>query len=353
VEPFEDLTRLGRIRRMRRLARVALEAYGLGGADLKFLRQAGNTLFRVNESAWTRTGPRGGPFVEGQYLLRVHQPGYRKPDGIRLELEWLAGMRRDAGLPVPEPVAARDGRLVIVVDVPGVPGARNCSLVRWLNGRRLGGHGRPADLRAQGRLMARLHTYASEYRAPPGLVRRCNDCRRYDYGGLFEDDHGTGLPASEIWNLLPASAVAPFKAVAREVRLVMKAWGTGPEVYGLIHGDLGVDANVLFHGGEARAIDFDDSGFGYYAYDLAIALEHCQDDAGYFAFRDALLNGYREARELTEEHAGRLELFLAAFHVYWSLWAAAMVHLNPEHRKGLRKRRARAARLVKHYLGRN
>ena len=47
------------------------------------------------------------------------------------------------------------------------------------------------------------------------------------------------------------------------VREVMDAWGQGPEAYGLIHGHLGVDANLLFWHGRPRAIDLDDSGFGY------------------------------------------------------------------------------------------
>jgi Ser/Thr protein kinase RdoA (MazF antagonist) len=130
----------------------------------------------------------------------------------------------------------------------------------------------------------------------------------------------------------------------------MSAWGDGPDVYGLIHGDLGVDANVLFHRGRARAIDFDDSGTGYWAYDLAVALEHCREDAAYTQYRDALLEGYRERRSLPEEQTRHLDLFQAAFQVYWSLWAAATGHLHPEHRHALEGRMKRAARLAGHYL---
>ena len=52
----------------------------------------------------------------------------------------------------------------------------------------------------------------------------------------------------------------------------MEDWGKEPDVYGLIHADLGTKANVLFNKGEARAIDFDDGGFGYWTYDLAVPL---------------------------------------------------------------------------------
>jgi len=140
--------------------------------------------------------------------------------------------------------------------------------------------------------------------------------------------------------------------VAHHVRRVTDEWGKGPAVYGLIHADLGVDANVLFWKGEARAIDFDDSGFGYWVYDLAVSLEHCREDAAFPRYRDALLDGYTRIRPLPAEHVERLELFMAAFDVYWSLWAAAVVHLHPERRQSLRMRMGRAVRLVQDYVAR-
>jgi Ser/Thr protein kinase RdoA (MazF antagonist) len=130
----------------------------------------------------------------------------------------------------------------------------------------------------------------------------------------------------------------------------MDAWGTGPDVFGLIHADLGVDANVLFRHGEARAIDFDDSGFGYWIYDLAIALEHCWEDPRLPEYRDALLNGYSKIRPLPENQLQHLQLFLMAFHVYWSLWAKAVIHLHPEHKPALVPRMTRAASLVKRFV---
>ena len=130
----------------------------------------------------------------------------------------------------------------------------------------------------------------------------------------------------------------------------MDEWGKGPDVYGLIHADLGMDANVLFWGGEARAIDFDDSGFGYYVYDLSLALEGCQEDGALPQFRDALLDGYAQVRYLPEDQIIYLDLFLAAYYVYLSLWAAAMAHLHPMYREALHKRMERAFRLVERYV---
>ena len=121
VKPFQELTYLGRVRRMRRLAHAALAAFGIADARFKLLRQAGNTLFRVYMPDLPTSETSEDLFQEGQYLLRVHEPGYQQPDAIQLELAWLAAMRRDAGLPVPEPVPTLDGRLLLPVSLPGIP----------------------------------------------------------------------------------------------------------------------------------------------------------------------------------------------------------------------------------------
>lgn len=328
---------------MRLLAQAALNAYGLGDSHFMLLKQAGNTLFRVNEADPNPT-IKDELYTPGQYILRVHQPDYQTSEAIELELAWLAAMCREADLPVPEPVLALDGSLLIQVSVPGIPGERNCSLLRWLKGRYVRKGIRAEHYRAQGGLMAGLHNFAVRWQPSPGLTKR-----KYDWDGLFRDDSGAGIAASEAWSLLPRGYVKPYEAITREVKEVMEAWGKGPEVYGLIHADLGLDANVLFWGGQARAIDFDDSGFGYYVYDLSLALEHCQEDVGLPRFRDALLDGYTRVRSIPDEKSKYLNLFLAAYYVYLSLWAAAMAHLYPNYKEELLGRMERAFRFVEHF----
>ena len=347
MKPYEELTYLGRVRRMRQLAEVALSAYGLSEARFRLVVEAGNTLFRVSASGPASAETASELFEKGQYLLRIHHPRYQSRDEIELELAWLAAMRREADLPVPEPFPTPDGRLLVQASIAGIPQERNCSLLRWMKGRFATGRIQSHHFRAQGQLMARLHGFAARWEPPSGCAKR-----QYDWEGLFRDDSGAGLRATEAWRLLPPSWVEPFESVAHHVRRVMDELGKGPEVYGLIHADLGVDANVLFWNREARAIDFDDSGFGYWVYDLAVSLEHCREDAAFPRYRDALLDGYTRIRPLPAEHVERLELFMAAFDVYWSLWAAAVVHLHPERRQSLRMRMGRAVRLVQNYVAR-
>jgi Ser/Thr protein kinase RdoA (MazF antagonist) len=344
MKPFEELTRLGRIRRMRQGARAALDLYGLSDARIRFLRQAGNTLFRVNETH-PASALRAELYTSGQYMLRIHQPGYQSTGAIELELAWLASMCRETNLPVPEPVSTLEGKLLAQVSIPGLPEERNCSLLRWVKGRFITKGIGPHHYRAQGRLMARLHDHSARWPIPSGLAKR-----KYDWDGLYRDDLGEGISASEAWSLLPPEFVQPFEIVAGRVKQVMDGWGKGPDVYGLIHADLGLDANVLFWAGEARAIDFDDSGFGYYMYDLSLALEHCQEDDALPRFREALLDGYAQVRPLPEDQLAHLDLFLSAYYVYLSLWAASAVQCYPRHKEELFRRMERAFRLVKRYL---
>jgi Ser/Thr protein kinase RdoA (MazF antagonist) len=129
----------------------------------------------------------------------------------------------------------------------------------------------------------------------------------------------------------------------------METLGDGSDVFGLIHADLGVDANLLFWRGEPRAIDFDESGLGYWIYDLAVALEHCRGRRDFRPSRNALLDGYSEFRALPGEQIEHLDLFMAALDVHLGLWANAVASLRPE-REAVRRRFERCARLVEAYL---
>ena len=344
MKPYETLTRLGRIRRMRQVAATALEQYEVGDAYFQFLRQAGNTLFRVRTDSLPGVAEAGELFEPGQYLLRIHQPGYQEVEAIELELIWLSAMRREANLPVPEPIPTLDGRLLLPVEVPGVPGCRNCSLLRWVKGRSVKDRFGPEHLKAQGRLMARLHNFATTWQPPVGLCKR-----RFDWEGLFVNDVGSDMPNEEAWGLLSPLHKEAFSYVAERLKEVMGEWGEGSEVFGLIHGDLGVDANLLFWHGEARAIDFDDSGFGYWVFDLAVALDACRDYPDYARYREALLEGYAEYRSLPEKQAAQLELFLAGLQVYWNLWATGGTHLYPDLLPEYAERMASTADFVVRY----
>jgi Ser/Thr protein kinase RdoA (MazF antagonist) len=347
VKPLEELTYLGQVRRMRRLAEAVLGEYGLDGARLTLLGHGENTTFRVDAPNASFARSADGPFAADRFLLRIHRPGYQTASSIVSELAWLSALRRDVQAPVPEPLPSLDGGFLITPSAPGVPDRRNCSLLRWLKGRKVGRRVRPRHFTAVGRLMAQLHGHAANWTPPTSFIRR-----HWDWEGLFGDDAGFNMNATQVWALVPQRFWKPFNAVASETREVMNRLGTGQEAFGLIHADLflGTDGNVLISRGEARAIDFDDCGFGYWVYDFAVLLAHWQLSDEWPQIQAALLDGYTQVRPLEDELLVYLELFMAARHVSEILWALDMAQVHPGFRDALDGWLEWAGRHVRHYL---
>jgi Ser/Thr protein kinase RdoA (MazF antagonist) len=344
MKAYEDLTPRGKLRRTRRIARAALEAYGFSEARLRLTVDAGNTTYRVRTV--DHTPMEGGLYVDNCYSLRLHQPGYQNEGAVDSELEWLSALS-DAGLPVPQPISTLEGELSVEVSVPGVPGARQCSLLRWVKGRMVTKLVRPWHMKVIGRLIARLQDHASSWKPSTGFVRR-----HYDRNGFWGDDTGTGYTADEVWPRIPRRYFDAFREVTMRVEGVMEDWGKGPELYGLIHADLGTKANVMFHRGEARAIDFDDGGYGYWVYDLAVPMVDWEGEAEWTTFRDAILEGYTEIRSIHEEQLEKLELFQAAFRAMEIFWGTACIMHNPDSTYW-KKRRDNAWNHIRRYLKEN
>jgi Ser/Thr protein kinase RdoA (MazF antagonist) len=133
------------------------------------------------------------------------------------------------------------------------------------------------------------------------------------------------------------------------MRQAMLALGTGADAYGLIHADLHMD-NVLFCYGEARAIDFDDCGFGYWIYDFVSALCDWQDAEAWPRYREALLDGYVRVCPLPEAQLPYLDLFMAGGQVSLMLWATDLAQVNARFRRELNRWREWGAGRVKAFL---
>ena len=108
------------------------------------------------------------------------------------------------------------------------------------------------------------------WRAPPGFVRI-----RWDWETFFGDTmiYG-GTSAADVWDLLPDNLRRRFDQVASGMRRVMTDLGEGADNFGLIH----------------------DCGFGYWLYDIAVALWELRYRNDYEDFRSALIEGYTRHR---------------------------------------------------------
>jgi Ser/Thr protein kinase RdoA (MazF antagonist) len=237
--------------------------------------------------------------------LRVHAPCRHDTAAIRSELLWLQALSAE-GFVVPTPLRTRAGGLWTTASAEGVGRPRVCTLLTWVPGRFERRRRTPAILRKIGGLMARLHEQARRFRKPPSFVRP-----RWDHDWLF----GRRAETRAGWARLGRRQERLFTAVGERMGRIMGQLGTGPDVFGLIHADL-IFSNVLFHQGEARPIDFDDCGFGYFLYDMATLLDRIEMRQDYAALRAALLEGYRQIRPLAAEHETLLDLFVLARWVF-------------------------------------
>jgi Ser/Thr protein kinase RdoA (MazF antagonist) len=239
--------------------------------------------------------------ADGARILRVYGPEWPSGAALESELVWLAALRRDAGLAVPEPERALDGAWIASVPVAGGE-PRRCLLLREVEGRFYDRGLTPGRLRRVGALMARLHAHADGFAPPPGFTRP-----RWDAGPVF----APWLDPERAPPDVDTATRAIFRAGSE--RLAARVAGLAPQsgAYGLIHADL-QQTNYLFHHGEARAIDFDDCCWGYYLYDMAITLFELVDRPAGAALRDAFLDGYARLRPLPPDAEAGIRLFTAA-----------------------------------------
>jgi Ser/Thr protein kinase RdoA (MazF antagonist) len=237
--------------------------------------------------------------------LRLHRPGYQSAAAIRSELWWMARLA-EAGVPVPRPVPTKAGALV--AEVAG----RAASVVSWMEGAQIGDGGTPLEAdadavetryRALGRLIAQMHDATDAITLPPDFERL-----RWDRPAYTGEDPLWG----RFWEnpaLSPDDATLLRAARAEADAALARHEAEGAD-FGLIHADV-LRENVLTHEGRLSLIDFDDSGFGFRAYDLATAEVQGLEDPMNAAASLALHEGYRAARRMDAPPLGDVTLFVA------------------------------------------
>lgn len=277
----------------------ALARFGLGsGADVTFVRHGENTTYRVAAT--------GG----GRFALRIHRPGYQTPEAIRSELAWMESLQA-GGVRTPEAVPGLDG--------DPLQTARGGDLVRtalafeWVDGVPLTAVGELEPWTRLGELMARIHAHARSWTRPSWFTRPA-----WDADALVGDEPRWGPPDPD--GVFSGEDRAALEACRAEVRARLEAIGAGPEAFGLIHADLGFENVLVADDGTVTIIDFDDSGDSWYMHDLAVALYPHDGTEGLRERRDALVAGYRDERELSDELLGELPTFLMARRIQTLGW---------------------------------
>ena len=321
MKPYEELTRLGRLRRLRKLAEIALEKYGISDGILTFQHYGGNVIFRVDVTAPVSSIEACEYYLPNRYNLRILS--MNNPQFTQSELAWVAILRNEAGLPVPEPVPTLDGQLLTTISTPGVPQGKVVSLMRWVDGRQFAEKSlRLYHARAWGQLTGRLHRFAAQWYPP-------DDFKRFDWD--WDGQLGNGVlrtPVDELVASMPIALQEPFKQISQQIKDVLESFGKGPDAYGMIHSDMYLE-NVLFKTEEPRLIDFEDCGFGHWMLDIGIVLSQFRWMDQWPHIRDTFLEGYTQMHTLPDEQLEQLDLFMAMPHATNVLWASAFLQEDP------------------------
>ncbi len=298
---------------MHAVATVAWRAWELDAASIELLSISENTVFKVTARSGT------------VWVLRVHRPGYHTQEELSSEQRWTAALK-EAGVSVPVPRLTSDGQGYVRVQVPGTDEYRYVSLVTWVDGETVqNAIETTADeatfafrFEQLGRLAARIHQAAIDWPIPADFQRHALDAE-----GLMGSQPFWG----PFWGLPQLSQTERELILKARTALhrILSDYGTKHGTYSLIHADLH-PGNILIHGDQLHVIDFDDAGFGWHQYELAVALFRHQQHPHYDAIHTALIRGYRSARDL-DDAAVRL---IPTFMLIRALALLGWIHERPE-----------------------
>ncbi|GAB3857255.1 phosphotransferase [Nocardioides maradonensis] len=304
-----------------RVARATLERHGFAeDAQLRMINLSENATYLVEEGAGDRRA-----------IVRVHREGYHGLDAIRSELEWMAALRRDAGIATSTVVPAPDGELVVKVDVDGTeryavvfevaPGIEPDDTVL-----------RATDFETLGAITARMHEHARSWRAPEGFTRFA-----WDWEHTLGDTPRWGRWRDGIGVTDEARVVLGRAAELVGSRLA--EYGQGPDRFGLVHADLRL-ANLLVHDDTTTVIDFDDCGWSWFMYDFGTAVSFLEHDPRLGEWQEAWLRGYRTVTELGAEDEAMLATFTMLRRLLLVAWMGSHSHsrecqeLGPDYTAG-------------------
>ena len=288
----------------------ALKEWAIAPTKVHLVSVSENVTFRVEHDS-------------SSYVLRLHRPGYHTLEELVSERTWTRALAA-SGIGVPIGVATPDGRDYVSADAAGEQ--RYVGLTRWVEGRVL------ADVLDEtqdigqtesyfedlGRVAGSIHNQASDWERPERFTRHALDADGF---------MGTSPFWGPFWEL--ASLSAPERALLIEARArlhaVLMDYGTHSATYSLIHADLH-PGNLLVDGNRLHVIDFDDAGFGWHVYELAVALFSYQASPDFSLIKGALIRGYREARFIADDDLALVPMFL----LIRGLALLGWIHQRPE-----------------------
>lgn len=274
------------------LLRPLLPRYGLAAeSPLRLLNRSENETWLAGDAL----------------VMRLHRQGYHSRAEIASELVWLSALQDLPGLRCVAPVADDAGNVLQEAEGRYVVGFAPIAaqelrmgddLARWFG--------------PLGEISARLHAQSCTWMRPPGFTRKRWDLEtilgKDPHWGHWRDAHG-----------LDTAGATVLARVAQDLGRRLEGYGTGPEVFGLVHADLRL-TNVMQDGEGLWVIDFDDCGFSWWMYDLAAAVSFIETDARVPGLVAAWCAGYQRAGAIRPEDRAMIPTLIMLRRVLLTAW---------------------------------
>ena len=283
-----------------KLAEEAIKHWDVEVKSINLHLQSENTVFKVEG-------------LDGNtYALRIHRKGYHDLEELNSEHVWTSSLS-NAGLLVPEAVVTRSGKAYTSVSFLNSSEYRYVGLVKWIEGTILNDlildleEKDVSDLyESLGKVVAKFHKATIAWEEPKDFKRHSFDTDGFlgskPFWGRFWEAQNATTSEREKLSVIRNNITKILSKLPRDINS-----------FGMIHADLH-SQNVLIQGKSLSVIDFDDSGFGWYGFDLAVAIwdrldftaTGCHFDIAY----KSLIRGYLEERPNAKDIIETIPTFL-------------------------------------------
>lgn len=270
------------------IAMEALNNYSITCKSIDFIGQSANTIYKITD------------LENNCYSLRLHisksdtlESIWTEQEVIHSEMVWLHSLALDTDLTLPSPFKNIHGEFI--TDVNSI----KCTLVKWVEGEQKPFIATLDDAGYVGEMIGKLHRQSTDWKAPSLFKRPTFDSSRILQSlEKLKEQSDAGL--------LKVGDTELLQNAGQRVIKMMNSIEKTSSNWGMIHADL-IPSNFVFHGNEARPIDFGACGFGFYLVDLGWTFSYIHP-----SFRDQLLKSYSKYFSLPENYIELLEGFFIA-----------------------------------------
>lgn len=242
---------------------------------------------------------------DDKYILRVCRPNYHEFEEIKSEIEFAKSLDDSTSVNLCMPQKADNGEYVQRIVHEGKE--YFTVLFNYIRGN-MPNIDHESNLikvfKNIGEITANFHLHSIENSEQFSKLKR----PVWDYETILGD-----VPKWGRWQDgkgLTENRYDIFNRVSKTIKKRLDSFGKTKGHFGLIHADLRHTNLLVDEKNKVSVIDFDDSGFGYYLYDLAASLSFIEHREYVPKLIHSWIEGYNAVRRLSEAEVNEIPTFI-------------------------------------------